>query len=107
ACGDSRTVAPTSRNLDTIRSPITYDGGADTVVDALTVFDGNNPEHDTFTVTSSAITRPFFGGVSYSSLGTMTLGPGGGNNVINIESLDHGTPLTILGSGGNDDVQLA
>jgi hypothetical protein len=105
--GDTLNVAPTSRNLDTIRSPITYDGGADTVVDALTVFDGNNPEHDTFTVTSSAITRPFFGGVSYSNLGTMTLGPGGGNNVINIESLDHGTPLTILGSGGNDDVQLA
>jgi hypothetical protein len=104
---DRLTLANASGFLDDITSHVTYDGGADSFVDELVLRDGNNIHDDTFTVTNTTITRPFFAGVTYSNLGTMTLGPGGGNNTINIESLDHGTPLTILSSGGNDDVQLA
>jgi hypothetical protein len=57
---------------------------------------------NTFTVTASTITRPGFGGLTYSDCHSVDLFCGTGNDTINVNSTFAGSRYFLSGRGGND-----
>ena len=50
---------------------------------------------DTYTLTSSSVSRPFFGGLTYNWVGHLILNAESGGPTINVQSTAAATPLTI------------
>src|SRR5262249_34127046 len=61
---------------------------------------------DTYTITNTSLTRPFFGGLTYGTIESLTLNAENGDNTINVAATATGTPVTINAGGGNDGINL-
>ena len=89
---------------------MTIDGGGGT--DAAILNDAGVARTDTYTITSSTVSRPLFGGLTYSRLASLTLNGESGtstavSNIYNINSTAAGTSYKINGGGGNDTFNLS
>ena len=114
-------------NIDSTSTPVTINGGAgddtfnigggnlDALAGAVTVVGGGGTNQvnvndqsvafgDTYTVTSSTVTRPFFGGLTYSGIAGLTLNGQSSGNTYNIDSTS--TPVTINGGAGDDTFNI-
>ena len=61
---------------------------------------------DTYTITSTTLSRIIFGGLSYSGIEGLTLNAETGNNTINIHSTAFGVPVTVNAGPGNDTINV-
>jgi hypothetical protein len=91
-------------NLDLIRSLVTVHGGNGT--DVVNLLDNLAPYNDTYTITSTTVSRPFFGGLSYDTLEALTLQGESGNNLFNITSTLAATPVFVNAGAGNDTINV-
>ena len=101
---DDLRVTFTSGNLGNADGPITFNGG--TGANTASLFDGNNAAADAFTITSTQVTRPGFGGLTYASIGGLALTAGAGSNAIAVNSNAAATAITINAGNGNDAVTI-
>jgi hypothetical protein len=98
---DTFNLTPTSKFLDNIAGALTLDGG--TGSDMLNVFDQNDTFADTYTITSSTVTRSFMMGlVTYLDMEGLVCQGGSGNDVYYVESTAARTPVTINAGAGNN-----
>ncbi len=97
---DVFSVTPTDRDLDAIQGALVLYGeeGDDT----LTVNDGLSAEGHDYVITSSTINRDGAAQVTYSTIESVSILSGAGNDDFEVESLASSTSLT-LGSGDGDD----
>ncbi len=102
--GDDRLyIQPVGINLDRANGPITFFGGMGNNVAEL--FDAGNPDADTYTITSTNVSRPSFGtnfSFTFDFLSQLSLKTGGAGNVVDVTSLDAGTSLHLNNGGGVD-----
>jgi hypothetical protein len=96
----SDTVNVGNGNLDNLPGAVTVNGAGGTT--AVNVNDQSAPFSDTYTITSSSLTRPFFGGLTYGGVTGLTLNAETGNNTVNVNSTAAGTPVTVNGGGGTN-----
>ena len=85
--------------LDNLAGAVTVHGSGS---DFVNVNDQDAGFSDGYTLTSSTLTRPFFGGLTYSGIAGLTLNAETGNNTITLVSTSPSTPVTINGDGGTD-----
>ncbi|MDB5336525.1 MAG: repeat protein, partial [Planctomycetaceae bacterium] len=96
--------------LDHLPGSIVVDGGSE--VDSVDLDDDLADFNDTYTVTSTTVSRAVFGGLTYSTIENLTLDAentlGGitGNNTINVDSTASGVTTTINAQGGDDTVNV-
>jgi hypothetical protein len=86
-------------NLDALATSITVDGGTDT--DTVNINDSTATFNDTYTVTSSTLSRIAFT-LNYLNLESLALSSETGSNLYNINSTSLGTTLSITDNGGID-----
>ena len=91
-------------NLDFLPVPVTVDGGPGT--DHVIVNDQTAPFSDTYTITSTTLSRIIFGGLTYSGIEGLTLNAETGDNTININSTAFGVPVTVNAGLGNDTINV-
>jgi hypothetical protein len=91
-------------NLNTVAGAVTFNGGAGS--DSIVFWDNQNTGSDTYTITSTAITRPSFGGLTYSNTASILLFGQTGNNTFNVNSTHPSTALTLYGLNGNDQFNI-
>lgn len=103
AGSDSIFISSNAGNLETIDAPVFVDGGENG--GSLTLYDDLVNQNDTYTITSTSISRVDVGSVSYSSLTSVLLQSQPGNNVFNVESTPT-FPITISGRNGDDVVHV-
>ncbi|HQY87099.1 MAG TPA: hypothetical protein PK402_00475 [Tepidisphaeraceae bacterium] len=95
-------LAATSADLDDIASPVVVNGEADGA--RLTLWDNGIAFDDTYTITSTAVTRTIFAGVTYAGINELALYCQSGNNTINVESSN--ARIRIWGGDGTDTCNL-
>lgn len=96
---DTFNLAQPSGQLGSLPSPVTINGGLGT--DQILLFDGNNAAGSDYTVTSSTVSRPGFGGLTYASNNeSLFIAAGTGNDAFIIDSAD--IPMTVAGGNGDD-----
>jgi hypothetical protein len=98
-------ISPSTENLDSIQGNVSIIGGSSS--DVLNIFDFNNRSQVTYSVTSTAVTRPGAAPISYYWVGHLNLHTGQGDDTCNIESTAQGTPLTVLGGGGDETFNVS
>ena len=93
-------------NLDHVRGLVRLHGGAGAWADHVTVLDGAASAlfDDTYTLTSSTVTRPYFGGLEYYQMEGLTLSGQPGDNEFRIVSTSATTPMTLQAGGGVDTI---
>jgi hypothetical protein len=102
---DTFNLAPTSKFLDNIQGALTLDGG--TGSDMLNVFDQNDTFADTYTITSSTVTRSGpMGLVTYLDMEGLVCQGGSANDFYYVESTAARTPVTINAGAGNNQFYL-
>jgi hypothetical protein len=93
-------------NLNLLSGPITVNGGAGTA-DSVILDDSALAAADTYTLTSTQVTRPGgFGGLAYATIESLRLLAETGNNIINVNSTASTTPMSINGDPGTDTINL-
>jgi Ca2+-binding RTX toxin-like protein len=97
----SDTVVVGDGNLDHIQGHVTVFGNGGT---GIQVFDHANAFSDTYTITSTSLTRPFFAGLTYFSASFISMLAESGNNTINITSTS--VPTTVFANAGDDTVNV-
>jgi hypothetical protein len=102
---DAIVVAFTFANLSNIQSLLTVNGGAGS--DSVTLWDDVYAGNDDYTVTSTSVARPSFGGLNYAALESLTLRASAGNNNFLVNSTAAGTPLFIQAGNTIDSLILA
>jgi hypothetical protein len=96
-------ISPSAELLDNIQGNVTVSGGNS--ADLLNVYDYNDRHQDTYSITSSAVSRTGSATIAYSTVGQLNLDGGKadlslfGGDVYNVESTASGSTTTI-GSGG-------
>src|SRR5205807_1637535 len=70
--------------------------------DAINVVDNTATFSNTYTITSTTLARVVFGGLTYGNIGSLTLDAETGDNIINVNSANPSTALTLNGGAGND-----
>jgi hypothetical protein len=92
-------------DLDYMAGAVTVNGG-----DGLTtiiVNDKNAPFTDTYTITNSTISRPYFAGLTYSGFDEAVILDGeSGGNVYNVNSTTAAAAYTLNGGAGNDTFNI-
>ncbi len=92
-------------NLSAVAGPVTVYGGDG--YDTVAIHDDNNSTATTYTVTSTTVTAPNFGGVTYdNTFEIVAVFGGSAGNVFNISSTAAGVPVTLNGGAGNDTFNL-
>jgi hypothetical protein len=94
-------------NLDSIAGLITFDGGDDGSANIVTLNDQLTSTGRTFTLSTTSMTRPLFGGVNYSHIygGGFTINCGSGNDTF-IQGRGTVPPENVYGNDGNDNFVL-
>lgn len=92
-------LTPTGGNLDPITASVLVDGGDEGAW--LELYDDVNGFADPYTITNNAVTRDFFGGVSFGSVTQLLLNGQSVGSVFNVQS-SPACPVTVLGNGGDD-----
>jgi len=96
--------------LDNLPGPVVVNGGASST-DVVTLDDSDADFNDTYTITSTTVSRTVFGGLTYGGIGTLTLlaentlGTNG-NNTIDINSTADGITTNVNGQGGVDTINV-
>ncbi len=103
---DSIVIAEGSRNLDTVSSLLTVSGGADGSLDKLDLFDGNNGQDDTYTLTGTSFGRTFFGGLNYADVEQFQLNGGSGHNSLLVNGAAPGTDYSLRTGAGDDFISV-
>ncbi len=98
------TVNVGNGNLDSLKGAVTVNGQAGT--DKVNVNDQAKASGDAYTITFTALKRPFFGGLTYATIEGLTLSAESGNNTINVNSTAAGVPLTVNAGAGNDAINV-
>jgi hypothetical protein len=103
---DTINICPTARFLDHIQGNVTVNG---TSRDTLTVFDQTDTYVDTYTLTSSTVTRSFSAPMTYHGVASVTLDAGSSNNpsspqVILAQSTAAGCATTINAAVGYHNI---
>jgi hypothetical protein len=98
-------LAPTSQDLDNLAGAVEVVGGAGT--DTVNLRDDNQGRGDTYTITSSTVSRALFGGLTYSGIELLQLWTGGGDDTVNVESTAAAVSTRLLLQAGDDVVNLA
>jgi hypothetical protein len=98
-------ISPSADNLDSIQGAVAVTGTSSS--DVLNIYDFNNRSQVTYAVTSAAVTRTGAAPITYYWIGDLKLHTGQGNNTCNIESTAQGTPLTVLGGGGDETFNVS
>lgn len=94
------TIFYSAPGLNGIQGTLTLDGGAGT--DALKLRDESNSIGQTYTVTSTAVSRSGMAQVNYSALESLELNAGAASDVVNVRTTAAATPVTVnLGAGDN------
>ena len=93
-------ISPTARDLDSIQGNISVVGGLGT--SALNIFDANNPNADTYSVTSSTVTRTGSATISYDSVDSLSLDGGSGDDTFDVNATGGSSSVSVTGGGGND-----
>jgi hypothetical protein len=88
-------------DLGALPAAVTVNGGGGSG-DAVVLNDQSAPASETYTITSTTVTRPGFGGLTYNTVEHLTLNDGVGGNTITIVSTAATTPVTINASGSNN-----
>ena len=103
--------ADESGGLDNLPGPVSIHGGSMST-DVVTLDDSSADFNDTYTVTSTTVSRIVFGGLTYDdNIGTLTLNAENtlgtnGNNTININSTADAVTTNVNGKGGNDTINV-
>jgi hypothetical protein len=87
---------------------LTVDGGPGT--DSVVLFDGARTDNDTFTITSTTVTRNAPGITTLtwgSGVESLTIGTGSGKNTFNVQSTRSDEFLNIYGGPGDDVIHYA
>jgi hypothetical protein len=100
---DNDTVNAGPGTLDNIFAPFAVNGGAG--ADTVTLDDSLTAFPDTYTITSTTVSRAFFGGLTYGTIESLNLLGETADNVYNIQST--AVPTTFTDNGGNDTFNLA
>jgi hypothetical protein len=82
---------------------ISFDGG--TGANSVFLDDSTASFSDTYTITSSSVSRVVFGGLTYSNTQNVTLDMENGNDTVNIESTS--AAVTVNMGSGTDTVNIA
>ncbi len=95
--------------LDNLGATVIVNGGGD--ADTVNLNDQNANFNDAYTITSTTVSRPFFGGLTYGTIESLVLNAQNllgtnGNNTINIDSTAAGVTTTINANDGNDIVNV-
>ena len=104
--------AAETNGLDNLPGPVVVHGGG-SFLNVVTLDDSSADFNDSYTITGTAVTRIFFGGLTYDdNIGTLTLnaentlGTNGNNNPININGTADFVITNVNGQGGNDIVNV-
>jgi hypothetical protein len=106
-------ISPAAQNLDNIQGMVSVNGGSGQ--DTANVYDGRNArpvtygvDTDTFTYSSSIVTRTGAAAVSFdSNVEGLNLYGGGGDDLYDIEGTASRTPVAIRGGVGNDSFNVS
>ncbi len=96
---DQLELAPTTRKLDEVPSPITFTGNIGT--DVVRLRDSSATFSDTYTITPTLVDRVVFGGVTLSGVERVELTGQTGNNTFDLKA-DPATAYFFDGGGGTD-----
>jgi hypothetical protein len=86
--------------LSVIGGPLTVNGQGSTT--SLTLFDQNITTPQTYTVTSTNVTRTGGLAVTYANIQTLTINGGRGGNIFSVQSSAAGTSTTLNGGDGTN-----
>jgi hypothetical protein len=100
---DTFVVAGVGQNLNALDAPLTTLGGGG--ANTLIVNDQLNPNADTFTLTSTSVTRTNSALITFSAVGmNRTVNAGTGNNIVNVVSTPFFGTLAFNGGAGLDTI---
>jgi hypothetical protein len=99
-----------STGLNNLAGPITVNGGA-ALDDLVTLDDSSANFNNNYVITKTTVTRNNFGGLTYGSIGTLTLKAENtlgtkGNNTININNTANSVTTNVYGQGGVDTINV-
>jgi hypothetical protein len=98
----SDTINVGSGSLDGLPA-ITVNGDGRDVVNLCDQSSGNSA---TYTVTAIHVSRPFFGGLTYAGIASLTVNAGSGANTYDLPSTAAGASYTLFGGTNNDTVNV-
>src|SRR5262245_26343511 len=85
-------------------APVTVDGGGGN--DSLTLDDSANSSINTYSISTTNVSRTGGVTVDYSAMDQVSLTAGTGSDIINVTKTDAGTPVTVSGGSGNDTITI-
>src|SRR5262249_47798608 len=91
-------------NLDNLPGPVVFDGGVG--ADSIIVNDATAGFSDAYTLTSTTLSRIFFGGVTHFTPQAFPLQSENRINTININSTNGPTAYVINGDDGGDTINV-
>src|SRR5262249_32895428 len=89
---------------DTFKGSLTVNGQGGT--DALNILDTVDPYPDSYTITSSTVTRTASATLTYGTMESLVVNGGNARVTYNVQSTAFGTPLTIAAGIGNDTFNI-
>src|SRR5262249_46586941 len=101
---DLDTINVGNGNLDNLPGAVAVNG--ETGTDRIVINDGVATFSDTYTITSTTVSRIFFGGLTYGTAELLVLNAETGSNLININSTLSSTPVTVNAGAGNDTINV-
>jgi hypothetical protein len=107
---DTINVTPTSRSLNNIQGNLTLNTPFFHGVDTLNVFDQNDGNNDTYTLTAGSVTRTGSALISYGGLfslfNVVNINGGSGNAIYNVNGTMVGAATTLDTGSGQDTVNV-
>ncbi len=102
---DSLDITQSSGNLGNADGLIIFNGGGGTS-DTATLWDNLNTANDSYTITSTQVTRAGFGGLSSATTEGLALNCSSGGNTINVNSTSSICPVTVNAGNGTDTINV-
>jgi hypothetical protein len=103
--GGTNTFNLGTGNLDALRGPVTVSGNGGT--NAVVVNDNTAPSFANYAISSNAVTRPRFAGLTYAGVQSLTLNGGSAGAVYTVTSTLSSTPITLNGGAGTNTFTVA
>jgi hypothetical protein len=93
-------ITPIPEDMYNIQGNVYLTGGS--AADVLNIYDAFNESDQTYSVTSSTVTRTGAAPITYNSMGQVNVYGSQGNDTWNIDSTKQGTPVTVYGGAGDE-----
>jgi hypothetical protein len=104
AGGTTLDLGSSNQFLDNLRGAVTFAGAGG--YDRLVVEDQSDPYWDTYTLTSTSLSRVAFGGVTFSSVESVAVSAGSGSSLINVYRPAAGVAVSVNAGPGDDTVRM-